>query len=179
MSKLKLAFYGRVSGNTQKNENTIERQIMDFEEAEPKLSQDYEIIYRQPNANGPTAFTKFFLDNGFNFEKWDDSTAIAELMHKCQRQEVDVIYIVSDNRIFRGKSVELRGKVTDILVANRIGLLSKSGVINTSRFFLEINSSVAALAKSDEMIKCQAAKITWAEREGRPPSGRSDFGYSD
>ncbi len=81
MSKLKLAFYGRVSGNTQKNENTIERQIMDFEEAEPKLSQDYEIIYREPTAASPAPATKFFLDNGFNFEKWDDSTAIAELMH--------------------------------------------------------------------------------------------------
>jgi DNA invertase Pin-like site-specific DNA recombinase len=170
--KRKLIPYFRVSSKAQKEEDTKNRQIDNFERAWPQLSINFDIFEKIPGAHG---HDRYFIDEAFNLEKWDEATDFLKVMRHCQAGEVHAIFVSEADRLFRSRSNELRGRILDIIRDNRIEVITKSGVISENSIIMEFMSSLSAEDKRGILHKCHSGKITRLEREGRPPTGRSPF----
>lgn len=169
--KPKLAPFFRNSSNAQKNEETIIRQTDGFKQRWPELSKTYDLYERIP---GSTMEDQFFVDEAFNLETWDETTNFYELMQLCQAREVDAIFISEDNRLFRSRSSELKGRIIDIIQNNRIKVFDKSGEVQLG-LNLEVRAAMGTEDKRAFMIKCHEAKISRIKQNGRPPTGRMPF----
>ena len=174
--KLRLAPYFRVSSQTQKTEDTIQRQIDNFDQASDALLADYAFVPRFVSGNQSDPKTRFFIDDGYNLEQWDEATALHDLLSRCKRGEIDAVWVSETDRLGRSRSAELRGRIQDVLRDHDIRVLTKNGEIPLGLLF-EITSSIGAADKRAFMLKLQEAKILRAEREGRPPSGKNPFGF--
>ncbi len=174
--KLKLAPYFRVSSQTQKNEETIHRQIENFNNNWGRLKSEYQILTRFPFLDQKQPGNRYFIDEGYNLETWNEDSACHDLMSRCKRGEVNAIFVSELDRLCRSRSAELRGRIKDILEARDVKVITKTGEVPPGILF-ELLSSVSAEDKRAIMLKCQEGKITWCEREGRPPSGKIPYGY--
>jgi len=175
--KPRLAAFFRTSSNGQEREDTIRRQFDNFQSAwEQQLSERYELVPRFSNSRSTDPAQIHFADDGYNLEEWDKTTAFHDLMSRCQMREIDVIWMSEIDRIGRSRSNELRGKIQDILQRSEVKVLTKNGEIPSGILF-SLLSSIGAEDKRAIMLKCQEGKITRAERDGRPPSGKIPFGY--
>jgi hypothetical protein len=173
--KPKIAPFFRNSSQAQKDEETIYREIDGFEEKWPELSKTYDLFPRYPGSEGRE---RYFTDEAFNLESWDESTAFHQLMALCEAGEVHAIYVSEGGRLFRSRSNALRGRILDILRENQICVITKMGEISQSALTMEIISAVGAEDKRAFLRKCHDAKITRLKDEGRPPTGRPPFCFS-
>ncbi|MFV8256655.1 recombinase family protein [Bdellovibrio bacteriovorus] len=171
--KPKLVTYFRVSTQGQKEDDTIQRQIMTFELQWTVLSKSFELYERVP---GGRQEDHYFKDEGYNLEEWKVDTDFHRLMMLIQTECVDAIYVDEENRLFRARSREFRGRVLDLIEQNGVRVITKNGEVSTGSLAMEIVSAVGADDKRAMLRKCHEAKITRLASEGRPPTGRAPFG---
>jgi hypothetical protein len=175
--KLRLAAFFRTSSNGQEREETIRRQFDNFTRSWELLKDKYDLVPRYAGANFTDTETFHFVDDGYNLEEWNESTAFHDLMSRCKRGEIDAIWTSETDRIVRSRSNELRGRILDIIQRSEVKILTKTGEV-PSAILLSLLSSLGAEDKRAIMLKCQEGKITRAERDGHPPSGKIPFGFS-
>lgn len=116
----KLAAYFRVSSLTQKNEETIHRQIENFHSAWERLRGEYDLVERFVFLDQSQNENRFFVDQGYNLETWSQDTACHDLMSRCRRGEIQAIFVSELDRLCRSRSAELRGRIKDTLEAHEV-----------------------------------------------------------
>jgi hypothetical protein len=163
MNHPKLAVYGRVSSDSQKQEETILRQVENgthwLAHSEQMVGQGgkFEFLPRFPGGS-PQDPRNFFLDDGFNLEEWDNSKAFADLMRRVENREVQAIFVSEPDRLFRSRSRLLRAKTLDLLEAGEVRVFSKQGEHQLG-LMLEFTSSMGAQDKRATMAKLHEGKI--------------------
>ncbi|QDK36397.1 hypothetical protein DOE51_01670 [Bdellovibrio sp. NC01] len=170
-----MAPYFRVSTLGQKEDDTVQRQIMTFELQWTVLSKSFDLYERIP---GGKQEDQYFKDEGYNLEEWKSDTDFHRLMTLIQTEGVDAIYVDEENRLFRARSREFRGRVLDLIEQNGVRVITKNGEVSTGSLAMEIVSAVGADDKRAMLRKCHEAKITRLTSEGRPPTGRAPFGLN-
>lgn len=173
--KPKIAPYFRVSTQGQKEDDTVQRQIMTFELQRGVLSKSFDLYERMPGANQGD---NYFKDEGYNLEEWKSDTDFHRLMTAIQTEQIDAIYVDEENHLFRARSREFRGRVLDLIEQNGVRVVTKNGEVSTGSLAMEIVSAVGADDKRALLRKCHEAKIARLQAEGRPPTGRAPFGLN-
>ena len=114
----KVALYHRVSSQKQANELTIKRQ----------QSVTKEVLSRL-HVNHPGAkLIAEYNDEAYNFEEIELHRSFwSDLIPKVKKREINTVIISSDDRIFRGASAEVRGKITDLFRKYNVRLITSSG----------------------------------------------------
>ncbi|MDR3606835.1 MAG: hypothetical protein P4M08_05565, partial [Oligoflexia bacterium] len=175
--KKRLSVYLRTSGKTQEREETIERQILNFHREWPRLKDTYEIVPRIMGATINDPEQCFFMDPGYNLEKWDERRAVHDLISvRVPLRQVDAIFLSETDRLLRSRSDELRGRISDAIRRYNIVIETKTGTVSPG-LALGLLSTIGAEDKKNILLKTQEGKITRAERDNRPPSGKIPFGY--
>lgn len=173
--KKKMMAYVRVSSKAQKDEDTKQRQIENFEHAwGSNLHRDFDLFEKVPGVKG---HARYFIDEAFNLETWDESTDFAQVMHHCETGDVGAIFVSEPDRLFRSRSNQLRGRILDIIQNHKIEVHTKTGKMSDNAILMELMASMSAEDKRGILRKCHDGKITRLVKEGRPPTGRSPFCY--
>lgn len=129
--KKRLAPYVRVSSKAQKDEDTKQRQIENFECAwRDHLSRDYDLF---PKINGAKGCDRYFTDEAFNLETWNEDTDFVRLMYHCEVGDVQAIFVSEPDRLFRSRSNQLRGRILDIIQTHKIEVGTKTGKMSATR----------------------------------------------
>lgn len=171
--KKRLATYIRVSSKAQKDEDTKQRQIENFENAwRDLLSRDYDLFAK---INGAKECDRYFTDEAFNLETWNEDTDFVRLMHHCEVGDVQTIFVSEPDRLFRSRSNQLRGRILDIIQTHKIEVVTKAGKMSDNSILMELMASMSAEDKRGILRKCHDGKITRLSKEGRPPTGKSPF----
>lgn len=173
--KKKILVYIRVSSKAQKEEDTKQRQIENFEYSWANiLHRDYDLFERVP---GVKANARYFIDEAFNLETWNENTDFAQVMYHCETGDVQAIFVSEPDRLFRSRSNQLRGRILDIIQNHKIEVHTKAGKMSDNAILMELMASMSAEDKRGILRKCHDGKITRLTKEGRPPTGKSPFCY--
>lgn len=171
MEKLKLAPYFRVSGSAQADAETIQRQIDNFSERKDKLNEKFDIVYRFEDTK------HYFIDEPYNLEEWDESTAFYDLIDHIKRNEVHAVWVSETDRLFRSRAREMTGKILDTFENYNTRIITKNGEVPLG-VFLDFTSAVDVDDKKRIMKKLQEGKQTRTKNEGRPVNGKIPFGFT-
>lgn len=170
MEKLKLTPYFRVSGSAQASENTIQRQVDNFNLCKAELSKEFDIVYRFENDG------LYFIDEPYNLEQWDESTAFFDLIEQIKSNKINAVWVSETDRLFRSGSRKFLGEIRDLFEDYNVRIFSKHGEVPPG-IYLDFTSSVDSDDKKRIMRKLQEGKRVRTRLEGRPPNGRTPFGY--
>ena len=134
--------YSRISSKKQKDELTIKRQI----------SVTRQLFDRQFGASGNLVAE--IQDEAYNFEAFEPSRGFwAELVPLVSAGKVNTIIVAGEDRIFRGASAELRGRITDVFRKNGVTIVSPSGATKydtsqtSARLVTSIQQELGAISK--------------------------------
>lgn len=176
-----MAVYCRTSTDEQKDANTIERQLTqaDVELQRLGLVQanggQYKLYPRFQHHKGDK--TKlYFVDDGYNLEREDITTAFHEMTELIKQGVIHAIYIDSIDRLFRSSSNEFRGKILDLVENYCIDIHLPSGQL-TVGVILQI---MAVLGAED---KTRTTRRLFLSRKQRflddkvPVNGLTPYGY--
>jgi|GEM_PF-6580864 len=160
-----LIVYFRVSSATQAREESVERQIENFERVKDQF-QDHVLIEREPGV-------PYFVDNPFNLESIAVGTAIHEVVQHILRLPPGsvTLWISEMDRLTRANSDEVRGLLTDLLRFKKVTIYTKFGIETSSDLLMAIQSAICADDKRKGTRKCHEGKLTRIKTEGRPPTG--------
>lgn len=117
-TSLKVALYHRVSSQKQANELTIKRQ----------QSVTKSVLDRLHVAHPGTKLVAEYNDEAYNFEAIELHRSFwSDLIPKITKRQINTIIVSGDDRIFRGSSAEVRGKITDLFRKYSVRLITSSG----------------------------------------------------
>lgn len=117
---IRIATYARVSSDKQAKEETVVRQQYVNASTLKRLMRDLEDY--EPSHVGD------YSDEGYNFESIDEDTQFwGQVIPQIKKGSISHLIVPAWDRIFRGKSSELNGKIEDILRANKITLVADNG----------------------------------------------------
>jgi predicted site-specific integrase-resolvase len=136
-----VVIYHRVSSKKQKDEMTIDRQR--------SVTQ---AIFERQFSDGLLIAT--VEDEAYNFEAFEAERGFwAQLVPLVAAGECNTILVSGDDRIFRGASSELRGRVTDLFRRHGIRLVTPGGTTHydpkqtSTRLVTSITQELGAIAK--------------------------------
>ena len=183
ITPLKLSFYARTSTEGQRKEKTIKSQKEEFLSLLQKRSIDIAggriLLVPRYAGDAPEDPESHFLDDGFNLEdirRLESGSALADLISSIKARLTNAIYVYDIDRIFRSQSEEINGRIKDLIRRYRVTLLSESGDFQAG---MALNV-LAMMGPENKRVTCSRlhdAKFDRARSEGRPPNGKSPFGY--
>jgi DNA invertase Pin-like site-specific DNA recombinase len=176
--KLLLGAYPRVSTDNQKEEQTIETQDDQMVEFLKNNDDYFELVPMQPGATLLEPKRAFFRDDPYNLEEWREDTALAELFRRIKQGKINAVLIAKRDRLFRSQNKITRAFVEDFLDRHLVRVFSVVEGELEEGFIRDIHSALGAEDKKSTVRRLHAAKKSYCRRDGRPPNGKTPYGYA-
>ncbi|MBU6376613.1 MAG: hypothetical protein KGQ59_11495, partial [Bdellovibrionales bacterium] len=181
-TKRKICGQARVSSQKQKDEATIDDQIRFLKDLFTRLgifdgsNPFYEFVPYNSDAHTPEN-PSFFIDEAYNAEEEDRTTALYELLQRISLGEIDVVATYDMNRIFRAQDEVFRAQIVKTFRVAGATIFLQGQERNPADLVSLFEQFQGSAAKTVFLQNGQRGKRRRAETEGAPPSGRHKFGW--
>lgn len=153
--KIRIITYARVSSDKQAKEDTIARQ----------RSVNLQTLERLKMSEPDLQVVGHFEDEGFNAESVDPKTDFwSQVIPLVQSKSITHIIVTSWDRIFRGKSSELRGKIEDAFRSSKITLVADNSLTVFSGDDTQARLTTSLLTNLGAINKLESVKIMHSGR---------------
>lgn len=173
--QLRVGVFCRTSSLQQEQEKNVGRQFEIIAEVLNRNPQ-FHLVPKCANAKSTDPHRAFFVDEAYNLEEWNEEKELAELFNRIRMGEINAIVVAESNRIFRARLRAVTAKILDFFDEYNVRLFDKAGEFHPG-IAMDIQSILGAEDKKALMHKLHEGKYYRAKEEGRPPSGKTPFGY--
>jgi len=157
---LAVVCYARVSSDKQAKEETIFRQHSINRVTLERFLRD--------NADKNPQHIGDFSDEGYNFETEDERTSFwRNIIPLVKDGRISHIITTNIDRIFRGESAELKGKVEDIFRRNNITILSDNSITVFSPDDTQGRLTTSIMTELGTISKLELVKVMHSGRRRR------------